>query len=94
MNLAAALKAISADGTIYFEWKGAGYRLILRGGLLRMVIQEEPGTPRILPRDEALKLLHEVGQYAADVSAKPDFWQLDVDPANDLFADPEEVIDP
>lgn len=91
MNLLAALRALEADGTISFRWRGKLYRLVLRHGLIRMVIEEDP-DPRILERSEARELLEKVAAHAKQIEAHQDYWVLDVDPTKDLLADPSEVI--
>ena len=91
MDFFSALKALQADGSLVVEYQGRRYRLIIREGVIRMVVDETRQATPLLP-EEAKALLHELIQRGRDAPARVSWVVPTVDPLSRAIFVPTESL--
>lgn len=77
MDLVSALSTLRASGSLLVRAGERRYRLVIREGVIRMVI-DETGDPTPLDREEAVAALKEVVRYARAGSAEVQVSPIEV----------------
>jgi len=70
LTLIDALRALRSTGTLLVEFEGRRYRLVIRDGLIRMVL-DETEAPKPLPPREAVELLKRLASLGQEIPAVP-----------------------
>jgi hypothetical protein len=79
MDFFEALRSLRADGSLVVEYGGHRYRLVVREGVIRMVVDETEGT-RPLPSDEAEALVWRIASQGAKVPTQVSWVVQSVEP--------------
>lgn|GEM_PF-724557 len=91
MDFLTALKALNADGSLLVEFRGRRYRLVVREGVIRMVV-DETGLPQPLPPREAEALVQEIARTGKDAPTYVSWVVQDVNPLTAAIFVPKDSL--
>jgi len=70
LNFVEALRSLRSTGTLLVELSGRSYRLVIRDGLIRMVL-DETDIVQPLPPEKALEVLKQLARLGQEIKAIP-----------------------
>jgi len=91
MDFFEALRLLQADGSLVVEYEGRKYRLVIREGVIRMVVDEtEAAKP--LPPSEAEALVRQMASKGKGLPAQVSWVIQAIDPLSAAIFVPKESL--
>jgi hypothetical protein len=91
MDFFEALRSLRTDGSLLVEYGGHRYRLVIREGVIRMVVDETEGA-RPLPSGEAEALVWRIASQGARVPTRVSWVVQPVNPLTAAIFVPKESL--
>jgi hypothetical protein len=92
MDFFEALRSLRADGSLFVEYEGHRYRLVVREGVIRMVVDETEGASSPLPSGEAEALVWRIASQGTKVPTQVSWVVQPVDPLSAAIFVPKESL--
>ncbi len=91
MDFFEALQFLQADGSLVVEYEGRRYRLVIREGVIRMVVDETEAA-RPLPSREAEALVRRIASKGKRLPAQVSWVVQPIDPLSAAIFVPKESL--
>jgi hypothetical protein len=91
MDFFEALRSLRADGSLVVEYEGHRYRLVIREGVIRMVVDETEGA-KPLPPGEAEALVWRVASQGTRIPTQVSWVVQSVNPLSAAIFVPKESL--
>jgi hypothetical protein len=91
MDFFEALRLLQADGSLVVEYEGRKYRLVIREGVIRMVVDETEAAKPLPPR-EAEALVRQMASRGKGLPAQVSWVIQAIDPLSAAIFVPKESL--
>ncbi len=91
MDFFEALQFLQADGSLVVEYEGRRYRLVIREGVIRMVVDETEAAKPLPPR-EAEALVRRIASKGKRLPAQVSWVVQPIDPLSAAIFVPKESL--
>lgn len=86
MKLREAIEQVGADGVLLVALGAQQYRIVIRQGTIRGILDESTLPPNALDRYEAMQLIQKLAQNANEVEAEPGYMMMGIkDPRKNIY---------